>query len=160
MKKPFNLTTSASGMPAIEIANATPEIHALLKSIITCNHIDDQRYVVRQAAGAFFQSGSRETCGEVLIEFWNGTGAQAFVDFANELFKKQNSGHHQKIEYDLTYTGGNYSSVGQFAYIPHALIDSLGSVEAAFEIKTGHDRQHIICTYDEEVYDSKGRQIK
>lgn len=62
-----------------------------------------------------------------------------------------------RVEYDLSFFGGNYSGVGQFAYVP---VDDIGhapdSVEAAFEKLTGHKRVHIIHYCPDETFDEKG----
>ena len=70
-----------------------------------------------------------------------------------------------RVEYDRTFLGGDYSKVGDFAYIP---LDAIGAVpgmlrgderlKAAFQIITGYDPIHIVhFTYDE-VYDQDGNE--
>ena len=49
-----------------------------------------------------------------------------------------------EVEYDLGYYGGEYKDVGKFVKIPTTLIDSLGSVEAAFISFTGYASWHIV----------------
>jgi hypothetical protein len=63
-----------------------------------------------------------------------------------------------EVEYDLEYSGGNYSDVGDFAMIPVELVDKLG-VEAAFEKHTGHDRVHIIHYCPDDRYNASGELV-
>jgi hypothetical protein len=65
-------------------------------------------------------------------------------------------GPHVRIEYDLAYEGGDYSVVGQFAYVPASLVEELVDLEAAFEAMTGYDRNHIIHYSPDELYDAEG----
>jgi len=59
-----------------------------------------------------------------------------------------------RVEYDLSYNGGNYSDVGDMAYIPIALVNEHG-IEQAFKLHTGHDSIQIIhyetCEADDAV---------
>jgi len=64
-----------------------------------------------------------------------------------------------QVEYDLNYAGGNYSSVGQFAYIPKELADETG-VEEAFRQTTGHDPVHIIHYSEDELYTADGIRLE
>jgi hypothetical protein len=48
-----------------------------------------------------------------------------------------------EVEYDTAYEGGDYSDVGDFAYIPARLVDEIG-MEKAFQRTTTHDPKHII----------------
>ena len=50
---------------------------------------------------------------------------------------------HIQVEYDLAYWGGQYSQVGDYAYIPLGLVQTIG-LESAFQVATGHDPAHII----------------
>ena len=63
-----------------------------------------------------------------------------------------------RVEYDLSFFGGDYNGVGQFAYVP---VDDIGhtpdAVEAAFEKLTGHDRVHIIHYCPDETFDENGK---
>jgi len=69
------------------------------------------------------------------------------------------SGKFVKVEYDLNYAGGNYSSVGEFAYIPLELSKHIGT-ERAFEQTTGYDAVHIVHCSEDELYDMNGNLIE
>ncbi len=90
-KKPlFKLSLNCHDMPAFEIHgdDAVPELHRFLNGMLT-NWMDDPRYKIHQAAGAFFQGGSHDPNGHwFMIEFWKSEGAQAFVDYMNEHYMK------------------------------------------------------------------------
>ena len=59
---------------------------------------------------------------------------------------------HFRVEYDLSFTGGEYSGVGQFAYVPLSLVDEGLSPEEAFTRHTGLAAFHTIqYTLDEPV---------
>lgn len=66
-----------------------------------------------------------------------------------------------RVEYDLDYSGGNYTSVGEFALIP---VDELGpngsGLKKAFEKHTGHNPQHIIHYSMDELYDADDNLIE
>ena len=57
-----------------------------------------------------------------------------------------------QVEYDPEYSGGNYSKVGQFAYIPADVKD----VEKAFEEQTGYPRSCMIHYSPDELYTEDG----
>lgn len=84
----FKVITSLHGTPALEFLDASSELHSLLRSVVLCNQVDDERYQARVAAGAFLQGGSDLNAGWILIEFWNPAGAQAFVDFVAREWEK------------------------------------------------------------------------
>lgn len=54
------------------------------------------------------------------------------------------------VEWDLSYTGGDYSNVGDFVVIE---ADEGETVEKAFERITGRNRMHIIHYEDKEAED-------
>jgi hypothetical protein len=56
-----------------------------------------------------------------------------------------------RVEYDLNYAGGDYSQVGDFAYVPA----DCGDVEEEFEKVTGYDRIHMIHYSPDELYDEQ-----
>lgn len=60
-----------------------------------------------------------------------------------------------QVEYDLSYSGGDYHDCGEFAYIPLDQVTDQ-DVESAFEKFTGHDRMHIIHYCPDEVYNQDG----
>lgn len=91
----LRVTTCCHGTPALQLENASPELHALLRRVVGCNWVNDPAYKVRNDAGAFFQGGSNLTEGWALIEFWRPEGAQAFVNFiAKEWLKEQSEISH------------------------------------------------------------------
>ncbi len=55
-----------------------------------------------------------------------------------------------RVEYDPEYSGGNYSGVGQFAYLPVKMLDAIQGetferkVEIVFEKTTGYFKENII----------------
>jgi hypothetical protein len=63
-----------------------------------------------------------------------------------------------RVEYDLGFWGGDYSGVGQFAYVPFEAVGARGSVEEAFFYQTGHDPAHVIHYAPDEVYDQHGEE--
>jgi len=76
---------------------------------------------------------------------------------------------HIKVEYDTSYTGGNYSDVGDFAYIPVSLIDAFideshdecfeTALHAAFRKLTHLDSMHIVNFNSEERFTESGEAI-
>jgi hypothetical protein len=67
---------------------------------------------------------------------------------------------HIQVEYDLNYTGGDYSKTGNLAYVPCSLIDEAGSVEAAFQRHTGHNPIHIVHHSPDELYTADGEPFE
>jgi hypothetical protein len=63
-----------------------------------------------------------------------------------------------RVEYDLSFRGGDYSGTGEFAYVPFALIagDAL-SPEQAFARHTGIDAAHVVHYTLDEAFDDEGR---
>ena len=65
---------------------------------------------------------------------------------------------HFRVEYDLSFTGGEYNGVGQFAYVPLSLVDEGLSPEEAFTRHTGLAAVHLIhYALDEPVTAEGGR---
>ncbi len=72
-----------------------------------------------------------------------------------------------KVEYDLSFWGGDYEGVGQFVHIPLSLIDECAlqdpdgddGVELAFTKTTKQDSVHIIHYSLDELYDQGGNPI-
>ncbi len=68
-----------------------------------------------------------------------------------------------RVEYDLDYWGGDYSKVGQFAYIPQEVIDRLPGknpdrkLRTAFTVLVGDPRHIIHYTFDE-TFDQDGNE--
>jgi len=72
-----------------------------------------------------------------------------------------NNTPHIKVEYDLNWDGGNYTSVGQFAYVPVALIEAYGgmndnAVWQAFKRYTGHDFNHVVNYESTQLFNDNG----
>lgn len=65
---------------------------------------------------------------------------------------------HSRFEYDLNFTGGNYTGVGTFAYVPISLIKEL-TPEDAFSKHTGIDAAHIIHYTTDESFDAEGNEF-
>lgn len=64
-----------------------------------------------------------------------------------------------RFEYDMNYTGGNYSGVGQFAYVPIILCKD-GNYEEAFRQYTGIDPIHIINYSTDELFNEDGTPLE
>jgi hypothetical protein len=64
-----------------------------------------------------------------------------------------------RVEYDKSFSGGDYSGVGTFAFVPQSLVSELGSVEAAFEKAAGVNRIHMIHYTVDVLYDAQGRFV-
>lgn len=60
-----------------------------------------------------------------------------------------------RVEYDLSFFGGNYDKVGKFAFIAVDKINDC-TVEEAFEKQTGINRQHIIHFSTDDLYSPQG----
>lgn len=76
-------TICSHGTPAIEIEDASPEVHCFLKKIVMNNHTPSFDYKAKIVSGAFIQGGGHHIEGWILIEFWKKDGVQAFLDYAN-----------------------------------------------------------------------------
>ena len=77
-----------------------------------------------------------------------------------------------KVEYDLSYYGGDYSAVGDFACIPYEIVERLDLVlkavrakfdeedvvQGAFRLVTGYDPQHIVSYNMDEAVDEEGEE--
>lgn len=82
--------------------------------------------------------------------------ANDVLERANELAKGRWPRKCFKIEYDLSYTGGDYDKVGEFVHIPFDHFDlipqrhpelqgkELEQVQQAFQDATEHDPIHIV----------------
>jgi len=72
---------------------------------------------------------------------------------------------HILVEYDTTYTGGEYSGTGQTVLIPLDLIDTIekeGSdepVHEAFQKLTHMDPMHIVSYSPDEIYNKHGERV-
>ncbi len=64
-----------------------------------------------------------------------------------------------RVEYDEEFFGGDYSGVGNFAFVNLIDINGLGSVETAFKQTTGIETIHIIHYSEDELYDVNGNLI-
>ncbi|QOX80808.1 hypothetical protein FY034_17445 (plasmid) [Trichlorobacter lovleyi] len=63
-----------------------------------------------------------------------------------------------RVEYDLSFFGGNYDKVGKFAFIAVDKINDC-TVEEAFEKQTGINRQHIIHFSTDDLYSPQGEDF-
>ena len=82
----FRPSLCVHGTPALEVDGewATPALHWFLQGMLT-NFMDDERYAIHKAAGAFFQGGYvSPNDGWFLIEFWKPEGVEAFIQYVNE----------------------------------------------------------------------------
>lgn len=76
---------------------------------------------------------------------------------SDQLEQLQLRGECIRVEYDPEYEGGNYSGVGQFAYIPVKMLEATqgetfeSKVEIAFEKITGYFKKNIIH-YSDEIF--------
>ena len=86
----FKISTCCHGTPAIELHNASKELHSFLKAIVCNNWIDSEEYKVSKASGAFLQGGSDLEEGWILIEFWRPAGIQQFIDFTTKKWSELN----------------------------------------------------------------------
>lgn len=85
----FQVTTSAQGLPCIEIQHPAPEIKSLIHRVLSANNLGDPAYELKNKAGAFLQSDSQDY---LLVEFWTD-GYRPLVDYLNqELIKLRENG--------------------------------------------------------------------
>jgi hypothetical protein len=64
---------------------------------------------------------------------------------------------HVQVEFDTGFFGGDYTGVGDHAYIPEALVDLLdGDVGAAFAKLTRIDAVHIVRYVGDQRFDAYG----
>jgi hypothetical protein len=69
-----------------------------------------------------------------------------------------------RVEWDLSFFGGDYSDVGTFVHIPLALIDRMKGrgentrLEKAFTQMTKQEPVHIIHWSPDEFYDQDGKE--
>lgn len=61
-------------------------------------------------------------------------------------------GKYFQVEYDLNYTGGDYSNVGAFAFVLVSLVDEVG-MDTAFKQTTGFDPIHIVHWSEDDLFD-------
>lgn len=66
--------------PVIEF-NASEENHRIIRSIMTNNQIDSEHYGMIKSAKAFWQSGSENDSGWIMIEIWNTEKTEEFFDY-------------------------------------------------------------------------------
>jgi hypothetical protein len=66
---------------------------------------------------------------------------------------------HVRFEYDVNYSGGNYSDTGKFALVSADLV-RLNGPKTAFQQTTGHLPCHIIHYTLEELYDQHGERME
>jgi hypothetical protein len=66
---------------------------------------------------------------------------------------------HVQVEFDPNYYGGDYSSVGQFVYLPHSAFEDDADLELAFEKQTGLPRCCIIHYCLDDLYTADGEPL-
>jgi len=64
-----------------------------------------------------------------------------------------------KVEFDPSYYGGDYKSVGNFALIPADLVDQVG-MDKAFEQTTGHVAANIVHYSEDERCTADGNPVE
>lgn len=78
-------------------------------------------------------------------------------------------GAYIKVEFDPLFTGGDYSGVGEFVFIPVSLVDAFceespedfeGALGLAFTKVTKQDAMHIVNYVSDETYDHQGELIE
>lgn len=68
---------------------------------------------------------------------------------------------HVKVEFDMSYYGGNYDSVGSYVYVPEALIDLMdGDVAAAFSKFARIDTVHMVGYTSDQRFDAEGEPLE
>ncbi len=73
-----------------------------------------------------------------------------------ELLEPPKVEQYIQVEFDEEFFGGDYSGVGNFAFVKLIDVNGLGSVEAAFKQTTGIETIHIIHYSEDELYDANG----
>jgi hypothetical protein len=63
-----------------------------------------------------------------------------------------------QVEYDVSYTGGDYAGTGVTVLVPAVLADVVG-VGEAFRAVTGLDPAHVIHCALDDLYDAEGRPV-
>ena len=64
---------------------------------------------------------------------------------------------HVQVEFDTSFYGGDYTGVGEHAYIPEALVDLFGGdVGAAFAKLTRIDAVHMVSYAGDQRFDAYG----
>ena len=89
----YKVSKSCHGMQALEVECPTPRFHEFINCLVKADHINDERYKIRKACGAFLQCGYGEwkpNCF-ILVEFWSGydNNIQAFFDYINNNFNEE-----------------------------------------------------------------------
>lgn len=68
---------------------------------------------------------------------------------------------HVRVEFDMSYYGGNYDSVGSHVYVPEALIDLMdGDVAAAFSKFARVDAVHMVGYTGDQRFDADGEPLE
>lgn len=71
----------------VEGREATLELYKFLMGMMSANFITDERYKLRQDAGAFFQGGFDNPNGQYFyIEFSKASGVMPFIEYINTNF--------------------------------------------------------------------------
>jgi hypothetical protein len=68
---------------------------------------------------------------------------------------------HVKVEFDMSYYGGNYAGIGTHVYVPESLIDLMdGDVAAAFSKFARIDAVHMVSYTADERFDADGQPLE
>lgn len=112
---------------------------------------------------AFIPAASREEAEARLAAYQSEPDEDEQFEFARRYIQLRDDdgaeGPHIRFEYDLGFTGGEYSGVGNFAHVPLSLADET-SPEEAFERHTGYGRIHIIHYSPDELYTAGGERYE
>ena len=101
-------------------------------------------------------------CYALIFErFERFLGRQADEELTGDEPEEEDPGKCFPVEWDRDYTGGNYSSAGNLAFIPFKLLDGKGDegeqVARAFEQHAGVNPIHIVnYNFDEQQYNVEG----
>jgi hypothetical protein len=117
--------------------------------------------LVEKRSGNSFKSGNKqETIIEITLNEHSGKPAARLSDdsIVDLYILKKAVEPCIRVEYDPEYSGGDYSGVGEFAYIPVKMLDVIQNenfkrkVEIVFEKTTGYFKDNIIHYSNEEFF--------
>lgn len=125
---------------------------------IVCGHCNSQN--VRRDAWAEWDVAAQKWVLGAVFDHGHCEECEDESSLKNVEIEEDESQHFIQVEYDLSFFGGDYSGVGQYAYIPASLVNAGVSVEGAFKAKTGIDPVHIIHYSTDDLYDAKGEPVE
>lgn len=120
-----------------------------------------QQKTDEETVGAFDQ----EECfniDDMLDYLGQELGADELEDYTDHSELDESSDYNgacYRIEYDLNYTGGEYTKFGKYAYVPAELVFALNGVHQAFEKHTGIDAIHIVHWSSDELFTEDGEEF-